>query len=180
MRAVAVPHMGTSVDPRTLTYAWKYGDSALFGGPLKGGQSIEFEMPRYQGDLLSVEIFDSRGKVIGGKTITLTPIEPVLHFYEDNPLRGMASQAIRKEFALVGEEATIRAVPYFMDTDLDPNTVSLEWGLDGVAVKSNNEPNTVTLRKVGEGGGQTTLTLRMLLKRTVPQYLTGSVGIIFR
>jgi hypothetical protein len=180
VRAIAIPLMGTNVDVKTLSYAWKHNGSALFGGPVKGKQSIELRMPKYQGDVLTVEVFDERGKVLGNKAIVLNPSEPLLRFYEDNPLRGMNHRAIQGSFTLIGEEATIRAVPYFMDTDMNTNTVSFEWLLDGMVVRSNSEPNTVTLRKIGVGGGEASLDLRVLLKRTMPQYLTGSMGIIFR
>jgi hypothetical protein len=178
VRAVAVVLAGGNTDPASYSYLWKRNGGVLFGGAIRGKQIIELEMSQYQGDALTVEVF-SGGKLIGGKTISLTPSEPVLRFYEDNPLRGMHHRAIANSYQLLSDEVTVRAVPYFMDTDLTPQTTSIEWSVNGGPATPNTDPGTITLRKVNEGGGSATVGLRLLLTRKVPQYLTGAFNVAF-
>ena len=178
VRAIAIPHTKVSVLPSTYTYEWKYNDTVLLGGPIKGKQVIEFTMPRYEDDILSVTVIDDSGNAIGKKNILLTPARPEFHFYEENPLRGLNQKTIQDPYTLVGEEVTIHAEPYFMNTDLTARTAIFEWSVDGVAAPVQADPHTITLRHTG-GSGKTYLDVTALTTQRIPQYAKSALTIFF-
>lgn len=150
VRAIAVPHSRSFSNPSDFTYTWKLNDQVLFGGPLTGKPVADITMPDYKNALLSVEIHDSVGSLVGKKTILLSGFDPELYFYETNPLRGMNRKAIPDELIFTGEEATIRAIPYYIDLGTEGQ---YEWRLNGSLVNTTgDDPNEITLRTTGTAG----------------------------
>lgn len=180
VRAIAIVNTGLADDPATFTYDWKLNNSSLLGGPVKGKRVADFEMPRYLGGRVTVEVYNAVGKLIGSAQASLNPTSPILLFYEDNPLRGMGQKALGKEFTLLGDETTVRAIPYFMDTNLSPQETSFSWRLNGVPVDGDFQPDRITLRKTGVGGGVARVELELILKRAIPQFVTDSFVVNFR
>lgn len=178
VRAIAVVNDGTSRTPGEYSYEWKYNDTVLFGGSVRGKQTAEFLMPLYQDNRATVSVFDSRGALVGKKTLVLFPQEPELLFYEDNPLRGISRRAVSDKLFLLGEETTVNAEPYFMNTNSPEGRASYEWRLDGVVTNSNGDPRTITLRRSGDSG-QSNLGLSVVTEGKIPQLLRGTIGIFF-
>ncbi len=179
VRVVAIPHTSPSASLSSLTYEWTQGETVLFGGPIKGKYSADVTMSRFEDDYLRVRITNPSGEVVGGKTILLIPVQPELHFYEENPLRGLSSRAIHTSLILIGDETTIHAEPYFMATDLTSNTVKFDWNINDVAVTTNQaDAHTLTLRRVGNGGS-TDVGVNALTSTVIPQYVQKTFTIMF-
>ena len=82
----------------------------------------------------------------------ITPTEPKNLFYEDNPLHGLAQNALPAEFTLLEDEISVRAEPYFVSQDIFTNA-TYDWTIGGVAVANPNaDPQVLTLRKTGGAG----------------------------
>jgi hypothetical protein len=179
IRAIAIPHVGTSVSPSSFTYRWELGGGVLFGGPIRGKQSADVTMSRFANERLSVTVIDQNGVLVAQKTITLNPIEPELHFYEDNPLRGLHERAILGSLTLIGDETTVYAEPYYMNTDLTAESVDFAWSINGEETSYKNpDQHTITLRKSG-GSGSALIELKTLTQTKIPQYLRDAFSIIF-
>jgi len=179
VRAIAVTHTSPSVSPSSLTYEWMQGETVLFGGPIKGKYVADLTMSRFDDDYIRVRVTNSSGNVVGGKTMLLTPVEPELHFYEENPLRGLSGKAIKDSLILIGDETTIHAEPYFMTTKLASRTVKFDWTIGGVAVVTNqNDPHTLTVRKAGNGGS-TEIGVNAITTSVIPQYVQDTFTIMF-
>jgi len=179
MRAIAIPHVGTSQSPLSFTYRWELGGSVLFGGPIRGKQSADVTMSRFANERLSVTVIDQNGVSVAQKTIMLNPIEPELHFYEDNPLRGLHERAILDSLTLIGDETTVYAEPYYMNTNLTPESVDFTWSINGEETAYKNpDQHTITLRKSG-GSGNALVELKALTTTKIPQYLRGAFSIVF-
>ncbi|MDC1205590.1 hypothetical protein N8083_01960 [Candidatus Pacebacteria bacterium] len=149
VRAIALP--ATGVDPATLTYKWSVNNSPLYGGSLVGRNVALFKAPLKDEMLLSVEVGNRDGTVLTSKTTHIEIPEAELHFYEDNPLRGLSRNAIRSPHTLVGDEITVRAEPYFMSKDIFALSPHIEWKIDNETIANPSEnPQTITLR--GDGG----------------------------
>lgn len=152
IRVVAIPHTGDTNNTALLTYKWTLNDKVLLGGPVVGKQSIDITMPTFKNARLTVEVTDPNNKLIGEETTILSASEPELHFYEYNPLLGLSRKSVKSPLVLLGEEATIRAEPFFMGKT-DNDTILYEWELNSQKVENkDSDSHMITLRPTGGGG----------------------------
>jgi hypothetical protein len=179
IRAIAIPQNTEGGNPATYSYNWKYNDSTLYGGAVLGKQSIELSMPRYDSEVLSVIIYNRDGEVIGEDQIVLTAVEPELHFYESNPLRGMSRKALGTNFVLVGDEITVHGEPYFMGTDLSPQNAGYAWSINNIPVATPENPHVITLRR-SETTGTVSIGLKIITNLKIPQVIEGLFSIFTR
>lgn len=179
VRVIAVPILGTAVNPSDLTYRWEYGGSVLLDGPVKGKQSVTVLVSSYSGGYIQVTVFDKNGWAVASRAISLEETPPELHFYEENPLRGLSQLALTDSFSLIGDETVIHGEPYFMNTNLGSRSVTFNWKIDGSSTLTNNaDPHTITLRRTG-GSGKAEIGLRALTTTKIPQYVDGGFMINF-
>ena len=179
VRAIAVVNSAKAKPASAYSYLWEQNGAPFFGGPVTGKSEITLTMPRYEGDYLSVTAFDENGRAAGKRSISLTPVAPEIHFYEESLLRGLSRKALGNPYTLIGEESTIHALPYYMNTDLTTATTDFEWRLNGKRVETGNEsPNAISLRSTG-GAGRALLELKAITRTTIPQYLQGGLTILF-
>ncbi len=180
IRAIAVTHTKPPGNPALYTYEWKLDGDVLFGGPILGKQVMYFNMPEFLDHSLSVTVYGVDGVALGREYIALNPVEPEVHFYEENLLRGLSRKALTREFTLIGEETTIYAEPYFMNTDITNTKGTFEWRLDGALVQSESERrNAITLRHT-EGEGSANIGFRYVLDSIPIQYIQGAFDIFFK
>lgn len=178
VRAVAIPS-NASAPLDTYTYEWSQSGTVLFGGPVKGKYAADITMSRYEGDYLKVTVTNASGRTVGGKAIFLTPTDPELHFYEENPLRGLSTRAAGASVTLIGDETTIHGEPYFMSTDLSQQSALFDWGIDGMSVTTNPaDQHTLTLRRTG-GAGSAQINVHAITTEVIPQYVQGGFSIVF-
>jgi hypothetical protein len=179
VRVIAIPHTTSNSPANAFTYEWKQGETVLFGGPVKGKYTADVLMSRYDDDYITVRVTNSTGAIVGGKAILLKPVEPELHFYEENPLRGLSSRAITDSLYLIGEETTIHAEPFYMATDLSRRTINFEWQINGGEATPGEDSHTITLRRTNEGGGSVRIDVTALTTTAIPQYVQRGMSIIF-
>lgn len=167
VRIIAIPHDGTSRNPRLYTYLWKVNGNVILGGSILGKDRIEYTLPRYEGARISVTVTDSAGRPVGEKTMIFNAVKPELHFYEESPLRGLGEAALKRTFALVGDETTIHGEPYFLSKDSSMNDLSFAWSINGAVVENDDiDPHTLTVRKTGESGTASVELLAQMLGNT--------------
>jgi hypothetical protein len=153
--------------------------SALFGGTLKGKNILDIQMPHYNDSILSVEIFTEDGSKIGEGDVLLTHTEPELHFYEHNPLRGLSERELVSPFRLLSEETTLYGEPFFIDAHPTGKDATYTWSLNNeTIIQDTPVPNALTLQHVG-GGSESTIDLRVITKKTIPQLVTKAFHVIF-
>lgn len=179
IRAIAITHTKPLGNPALYTYEWKLDGDMLFGGPILGKQVMYFNMPEFIDHSLSVTVYGTDGTTLGRGYVSLNPVEPEVYFYEENPLRGLSRKAVTPEFTLIGDETTIYAEPYFMNTDLINTKGVFEWRLDGVEVNSSNAKNAITLRHT-EGEGSANVAFKYVLDSIPIQYVQGTFDIFFK
>lgn len=179
MRVIAVVNTGGAISESSLVYKWTMDASVLFGGALKGKSMIDMKMPHYDDTVLGVEVFTSTGEKIGEGSILLKATEPELHFYEFSPLRGLSQREIVSPFHLLSEETTLYGEPFFLDSRIDAGDATFTWSLNNQTI-SNDQPilNALTLRHIG-GGGNSSVGLRVVTNKTIPQFVTQLFEVIF-
>lgn len=150
MRAIAL--LGNAGNAGQLTYTWSLDGKVLFGGPIVGKQTVDFTAPYNRTFILSVEVQGGDGTIYTKKNTEVRVHDPVLRFYEDNPLRGLTQVALGNPHRLVGEEITVRAVPLFIAKNILDTDPLIEWEINGDTIENPSEdPQVITLR----GGGGT-------------------------
>jgi len=177
LHATAVVHDSEGVSDTAYTYRWTLGQDVLFGGAVKGKNTISFAMPIYS-KALTVEVIGSEGKVIARKSITPTSVQPELYFYEWSPLKGLYQKAITGSFPLIGEEATIYGEPFFVDTAPTNINASVTWNIEGQMVSSDTESDRAFTLTRELLDAQSTIGLQILTRDKVPQVLKESFNVI--
>jgi len=174
---IAIPHIPGYTNSSSLTYTWTLGNTVLFGGPVAGKMRAEFTMPKSQ-KYLSVTVANSQGTILGGNTILLKPVRPELYFYEDNPLRGLNERALVGTFSLLGDEATVRAEPYFTSKNIFTANSEARWTVNGRLADYGDDVRTITLRKEG-GSGEARVDFSLMSRESFLQSVTESFSIRF-
>ncbi|QQR64721.1 hypothetical protein IPH92_04130 [Candidatus Kaiserbacteria bacterium] len=179
VRAIALVHDAKGGIKGNYVYKWSAGSTVLLGGPVKGKFILEYAMPRYSDNELTVEVLNTEGTTLGKKTILLNPEETQLHFYEYSSLRGLSERTVANPFSLISEETTLYGEPYFMNTRINTAEADFTWTLDNNAVVPNQDaPNAITLRRTGITG-TSEVSLRVVTKNRIPQYVMQKLQLIF-
>ncbi|PIR85076.1 hypothetical protein COU15_02790 [Candidatus Kaiserbacteria bacterium CG10_big_fil_rev_8_21_14_0_10_45_20] len=161
--AVAVPHIvrtsGTRVSANDLVYSWKINRSSTPSLVGYGKNVFTFSSPQFKNQFsVGVTVTTREGDITAEKSITITPVEPSVLFYENAPLLGTRfDRAINDELVLSGEEVTVSAYPLSLS---GATALQYEWRANGRVVEASPEdPRTITFRKTGEGRGYFTIEL---------------------
>ncbi len=179
VKLTAIPHLGGG-DPRTFTYRWEQNGSAIAGGGVRGMQSATLVVPRYSGGNVRVIVSNESG-VVAESSVSLDAMNPEIHFYEENPLRGLSERAIGDTgIALIGDETTVHAEPYFMKAGVAGfNAMKFAWKVNGLATQNTSaDPHIITLRRAG-GGGAVNVDTRIITTDAIPQFVDGRFTINF-
>lgn len=169
-RATAIITTGSAVDRDNLTYYWELNTTVLGGGPIRGLSSIDFDMPVGFESYIDVTISNAAG-VIGRKSVRLTPAEPEIVFYEENPLLGVSGEAFTQLKTVLGNQLTIRGEPYYMNPFKTNSKSLVEWRLNNRLSDNSGSPeiNVITLRSDGTGSrGSVSLRMADLSKLSAP------------
>lgn len=179
LRATAVV-TGLEANPATLTYTWRLGGEVIGGGGLRGASSVLVPLPRFgQNAVLSLDIVDSTGRVIGSRNQFIAFSEPKLLFYETSTLYGVSTKTF-KNFPLTSNSATLQAEPYYLGTETFNDPSIFEWQINNKPVENTaTNPYQLTVSRSGLGGGSATVELHVRDKQNLGQGAENSVEITF-
>jgi hypothetical protein len=153
VRVTALPFTKETQSPDSYSYTWKVRNKVVSGGSRFGKNSISFTSDFGKNIPVSVEVYDDRGNIVAGESITVPLAEPELHFYEINPLRGISEHVIGDNYTFIGDEIHVRAEPYFIDRSLLAQNPHIEWKINNRSVNNpSTDPQEITLRKQGDTG----------------------------
>lgn len=160
VRIVAVADLrdaqGKESDPTTYSYAWTVDGTQIADASGVGKDSIIVASPlEYRDRQVSVVVMSADGNLIGGDSFSLSPVEPTVLIYENDPLLGILyDHAISGSYAIPGAESTLYAAPFSFPTTYGAPT--LQWFLNGNAAQTGD---SITLRPTGSGEGNASLSL---------------------
>ncbi len=180
VRAIVLVQDGTKTAPSEYTYTWTEEGTVLLGGPIKGKNSFEFNMPQFGSKSLSVSVLNPVGEQVGKGYVLLEATEPELRFYEESPLRGLLQREMVGPFPFIGDEMVIHGEPYFMSNPVSESTAQFTWKIGGNKSSSNTgTPNALRLERIG-ARGDTLVQLDIVTNdRAIPQFLTKRVQLVF-
>lgn len=159
-RVVAVANMadaaGKVLDPATLSYSWTVDDTRIANSSGIGKSAVIVASPlQYRERTVSVVVQSQTGSLVGGATLSLSPQEPSVRLYENDPLLGIRfDRALASSYTIRGPEMSLYAAPFSLS--LINGVPFVQWFLGGAAAQTGN---TITLRPSGSGQGNASLSL---------------------
>lgn len=141
----------TRIPSANLTYTWKTAGRILQAESGVGKSTLIATAPVLFRDTdVSVTVSSADGTLMGEASVAISPANPKLLLYKENPLEGTTfTAALSKDYTLTDNEEAFRAVPYFFPTE-----PSLTWLLNG---KSAGVDPLITVRTTGDRAGSATL-----------------------
>ena len=121
-RIVAVANLrdenGNPIDPSALSYAWTVDDTAIADSSGIGKDAIMVDSPlEYRSSEVSVAVQSQDGTLVGGDSLSLTPSEPTVRVYDNDPLLGILfDHALSGNYSINTAEDTLYAAPFSMPT----------------------------------------------------------------
>lgn len=152
----AVPHVvknGAEIPAGRLVYTWTVDGKVQNSLSGYGYSSIRIKTAQFKTNtLVGVTVEDPDGDAAAQASVSVPTVTPVLVLYEDRPLAGVWMQtAVSSSFALTADEASFKAVPYFVT---NPAALTFNWTLSGDPfTPPGSDPSVVTLRKTGDTSG---------------------------
>jgi hypothetical protein len=156
VRMVAIANFkdskGKPVDAAKLSYSWTVDDTRIADGSGIGKDTLLVASPRqYRSRDVSVSVQSQDGSVSSGASFTLSPQEPIVRLYENDPLLGILyDRAIADSFSIQNVEKSLFAAPYSFPS----GPMTLSWFLNGARAQTGN---AITLRPTGAGAGAASL-----------------------
>ena len=174
VRVVAVAHLadasGKAGGPSTYSYAWTVDGARIADASGIGKSALIIDSPlQYRAREVSVVVTNSSGSLVGGDTVTLQPVDPVVRLYENDPLLGIRfDHALLGRFSIADSEMTLYAAPFSLPTTSGAPTI--QWFLNGAAAQTGS---SITLRPTGSGQGSAALSLTA----SAGQYTTATANL---
>jgi len=144
LHLVAVAYSDSKFTESALQYLW-----SINGTKLATQQNFaDIVAPDGTDVLVQLTIRDSSGNLFAQTAKYIRLSKPFLNFYEDNPLRGLSQSKINTDYYLIGDEITIRAIPFFMDTSIYSNIQEPEWRVNNQQIENvGSDPFSITLQR---------------------------------
>lgn len=159
-RVVAVANFrtagGAALDPALLSYSWTVDDTRIANSSGIGKSSVLVASPlQYRARTVSVAITSQDGTLVGGDSLSLSPQNPSVRVYENDPLLGIRfNRALLGSYEVTGAEATLYAAPFSLP--LKNGAPRIQWFLNGSPAQTGG---AITLRPSGSGQGTAALSL---------------------
>ncbi|MBI4093758.1 hypothetical protein HY417_02240 [Candidatus Kaiserbacteria bacterium] len=160
VRVVAVANLrnasGGAIDPTKLSYAWTVDDAKIATASGIGKSAVIVASPlQYRARSVSVAVTSQDGSLVGGDSLSLSPQEPSLRIYENDPLLGIRfERALSDAYAITSAESSLYGAAFSVPTT--SGVPLLEWFLNGSLVQTGS---AITLRPTGSGRGNASLSL---------------------
>lgn len=160
VRVVAIANLrdakGKMPDPSSYSYSWTVDGAQIARASGIGKETIIVASPlQYRSRSVSVSVASPDGSLVGGATLSLSPSEPSLRIYENDPLLGIRfGRALSGDYTIGGAEDTLYAAPFSLP--ITGGAPLLEWFLNGSEAQTGA---SITLRPTGSGQGSASLSL---------------------
>ena len=159
-RVVAVANIvdarGRILDPGTLVYTWTVEGAGIANSSGIGKSSLTVASPlQYRERAVSVVVQSQDGSLTGRASLTLSPSNPTVRIYENDPLLGIRfDHALSGSYSIAGAESSLYAAPFSLPL-LNGNPF-IQWFLNGAVAQTGT---VITLRPAGNGLGNASLSL---------------------
>jgi hypothetical protein len=182
MKFIAIPHLSkdgkTELDPKTLIYTWKRDGKYIENGQGYGVSSVEIPGDDLPKDLnITVEVHNRENTMSTSGSITLTPGDPSISFYEDNALYGiMFNRALTNNTELRNREMKVLAVPYSFSNERFNEYL---WSINNIEQADLVKNRSITIRTKDDTEGSSRINIDVRNQENILQGATGGFTIYF-
>lgn len=159
-RVVAIANIvdaaGKIIDPSTLSYTWTVDGTEIDNQSGIGKAALVVASPiQYRARDVSVLVQSQMGTQVGQASLTLSPENPSVRIYENDPLLGIRfGRALGNSYTIRSTEASLFAAPFSLP--LSSGAPLVQWFLNGSRAQTGS---LITLRPSGSGQGTAALSL---------------------
>lgn len=186
-KIIAIPDIvvgGKKLNISELNFKWKKDHIVIAGSSGVGKNTLTIEGGVPIKDIyIDLEILDSSRNVLADKSTIVSPSDPKIIFYEDNPLYGrLYNKAISRNYFLGNrEELKIVAEPYFFDiSGTNGKDSKFKWSVNGKSVDPSEKKNELLLRQeTGGTKGIASISLQVENLVRIFQYAGGGFNVEF-
>ncbi|OHA26168.1 MAG: hypothetical protein A3C06_03525 [Candidatus Taylorbacteria bacterium RIFCSPHIGHO2_02_FULL_46_13] len=150
---------GQRISARDINFTWSMGSQVLGDFSGFGRNTLNVNGPVLRPPLtISATAISRSGLESAEGVVEIEPVDPLALVYENNPLYGILfNRVIATSFALVGNEATIEAFPYFFG-ETSRTKLTYEWSING-KVSEGFRSSYLTVRNVAGQAGSASVNL---------------------
>ena len=183
VRVIAVPRFNASwSDPAIFNYSWTANNIQGIGQGL--GKNSAVVPMKYSGSTVPVRVMVNGGGSTNGSgsaTINITAVDPLLLFYENEPLLGtLFERALTGAISTPKTEFRVRAVPYYFSySDYIEGLFVYDWKQNSQATTPNSNQGVLVVAKNGLSEQTTSVELTVSNRKRVLQNDSESVVINF-
>jgi hypothetical protein len=182
LHVTAIPHFSTAggeADPKTLTYKWTVNDKVVQNQSGYGKSSIAIQNDLPRPFEILVEVSTPTGSNKAASRIQLTPGEPSISFYEEDPLYGVLyNRAIIDQIRLGNQEISIRAVPFAFSI-FKNFPLTFNWSVNNLERSDLSTNESITLRTKGDTEGTSRISLSIRNAESILQGAERAIGVQF-
>ncbi|MES2023455.1 MAG: hypothetical protein V4439_02115 [Patescibacteria group bacterium] len=183
-KVVAIPNLqsrGQRIPSSNLSYNWKQDNEAQ--QDLSGyGKDYYVFKNNYLDNDNTVEVTASSvaGNSVSTKSITLTPGNPKIVFYEKDPTTGIKwEKSLQNGFFIPQGGTSIVAMPYFFSpNDISSSDMTFDWSFNGSDINTPSTKNILSV-KPGTTAGQTAIKVNIKNATTYFQELEKELDVSF-
>ena len=143
----ALPSIQNTISPKSYRYLWKRDGKVQNGGISSALNTFSFSTTLELRVTVSVDVVDANGRTVVSNTQLIPIVTPEIYFYEQNPLQGLLLNAVPNSYTIIGDEVTLRAYGYFMDSTITADNLSAVWSINDRKVIVGEDPYLITLQK---------------------------------
>lgn len=147
---VAIPHIPGISNPSLLEYQWTKNSTVLGLVSGVGKNTITFNDSILSKPVkIKVDVLASDGALLTSQTTTLTPRDPKMLIYENNPLYGfLLNKEVGDQYTIKGSEVTLASFPlFFSAVNRGSEVMEYLWTTNS----GNSESSNSVTYKVPEG-----------------------------
>jgi hypothetical protein len=151
------------VNSTDYSYSWTLNNKSVYGGARPGGNWAQITVPHGQSSTITISIQDKTGNIVARKLVAIPTVDLEVQFYEVRSLLGLGQKALGSDFIITGNGASIKAVPYYLDTRSVANNLLTEWSINNRPVQSaSSDPFEINLERGTAGSAQIGFKIRNL------------------
>jgi hypothetical protein len=183
IRVNAIPHLadakGNEIDPGTLLYKWTENDKVIQDQSGYGKQTLLLQENLPRPFDVQLQVSTPTGSAKASAAMTLTPGDPSISFYEDDPLYGaLYNKSLTSKIHLTNSEISIRAVPFSFNVSKNA-PLTYNWSVNNLERNDLSKNELITLRTKGDVEGTSAISLDIRGGNDILQAADNSVSIQF-
>ncbi len=151
------------VNSADYSYSWTLNNKSVYGGARPGGNWAQITVPHGQNSVITIAVQDKNNNTVARKLVAIPTSELDVQFYEINSLLGLGQKAITSEFFMTGNSASIKAIPYYLDTRAINDNLFTKWSINNRTVTTiNSDPFEINLERGLTGSAVVSFKMRNL------------------